>query len=392
MPMTSSLFSPTTGIREKPLRSARDSTWRTFLSRSAKTMSVRGTMTSRTIVSPSSNTEWIMARSSGSMTRRSSSKSTRPRSSSSDSPDPSRPLRPGVSTLAVATSRRGSGPSARTTGASTLAAAPASCRSYWRPRLTGQIPATIYSRAAMPANAMRNVCQPVPSHCTRAAVMSTTAAVTAPTRTAMSTLRYRRGSTRTACNWGDWPFEPSLARSLPLVLAMRNSAISALAHTPASTASTTAAATSQAIAASPGFPTRPRVPLRCVPAGRAPGAPRTQQPVLQPEHGGTLRRLGMVEPEQVEDAVRAEHLQFLLDRPLCLPGLPRGHLRAQDHVTEHGRGGVPVGGPGPVGAVAARWRRAQLVHGESEDVGGASLAHPSLVQVGDRGGVYEQYG
>src|SRR6516164_8384002 len=384
MPMTSSLLSPTTGIREKPLRSARDSTWRTFLSRSAKTMSVRGTITSRTIVSPSSNTEWIIARSSGSMTLRSSSRSTRPRSSS---PDPSRPLRPGVSTLAVATSSRGSGPRARTTGASTLAAAPASCRSYWRPRLTGQIPATIYSRAAMPANAMRTVCQPVPSHSTRAAVISTTAAVTAPTRTAMSTLRYRRGSARTACNWGDWPFEPSLARSLPLVLAMRNSAISALAHSPATSARATAATTSQAIAASPGFST-----LHYGPASGAVGAPRVQQPVLQPEHGGTLPGLGMVKPEQVEDAVRAEHLQLRLDRPLRLPSLLRGHLRAQDHVAEHGRGGVAVRGPRPDGAVAARWRRAQFVHGEREDVGGAFLAHPSLVQVGDGGGVDEQYG
>src|SRR5215813_13492822 len=387
MPMTSSLFSPTTGIREKPLRSARDSTWRTFLSRSAKTMSVRGTMTSRTIVSPSSNTEWIMARSSGSITRRSSSRSTRPRSSSSDSPEPSRPLRPGVSTLAVATSSRGSGPSARTTGTSTLAAAPASCRSYWRPRVTGQIPATMYSSADMPTSAMRNVCQPVPSHCTRAAVVSTTAAVSAPIMIARSTLRYRRGSARTACNWGDWPFEPSLARSLPPVLAMRSSAISALAHSPASTASTTAAATSQAIAASPGFPTLPGLPAR-----RPLGAPGVQQPVLQPDHRGTLPRLGVVKPEQVEDPVRAEHLQFLFDRPLRLPGLLRGHLRAQDHVTEHGRGGLPVRGPGPVGTVAARRRRAQLVHGEGQDVGGAFLAHPALVQVGDGGGVHEQDG
>src|SRR5215470_3381245 len=387
MPITSSLFSPTTGIRENPLRNARDSTWRTFLSRSAKTMSVRGTMTSRTIVSPSSNTEWIIARSSGSMTLRSPSRSTRPRSSSSDSPEPSRPLRPGVSTLAVATSSRGSGPSARTMGASTLAAAPASCRSYWRPRVSGKIPATRYSRAAMPASAMRNVCQPVPSHCTSAAVVSTTAAVSAPIRIASSTLRCRRGSARTVCNWGDWPFEPSLARSLLPVLAMRSSAISALAHSPASTARATAAATSQAIAASPGV-----VPLPCVPARHALGAPRVQQPVLQPEHGGTLPGLGVVKPEQVEDAVRAEHLQLLLDRPLRLLGLLRGHLRAQDHVPEHGRGGVGVGGPGPVGAVGARWRRAQLVHGEGEDVGGAFLAHPALVQVGDRGGVYEQYG
>src|SRR5215471_12091434 len=355
-------------------------------------MSVRGTMTSRTIVSPRSKTEWIIARSPGSMTRRSSSRSTRPRSSSSDSPEPSRPLRPGVSTLAAATSSRGSGPSARTTGASTLAAAPASCRSYWRPRVTGQIPTTMYSRAAMPASAMRNVCHPVPSHCTRAAVVSTTAAVSAPITIAMSTLRYRRGSARTACNWGDWPFEPSLARSLRPVLAMWSSAISALAHSPASTASATAAAISQAIAASPGFPTRLPVPLRCTKTWRALGAPRLQQPVLQSEHGGTLPGLGVVKPEQVQDAVRAEHLQLRLDRPLRLPGLLRGHLRAQDHVTEHGRGRVAVGGPHPVGAVAARWWRAQLVHGEGQDVSGAFLAHPALVQVGDRGGVHQQHG
>src|SRR5215470_12773813 len=392
MPMTSSMFSPTTGIREKPLRSARDNTWRTFLSRSAKTMSVLGTMTSRTIVSPSSNTEWIIARSPGSMTLRSSRRSTRPRSSSSDSPEPSRPLRPGVSALAVATSSRGSGPSARTTGASTRAAASASCRSNCRPRVTGQIPAMMYSTAAMPANAMRNVCQPVPSHCTRAAVVSTTAAVSAPTRTARSTLRCRRGSAKTACNCGEWPFGPSLARSLPPVLAVRSSAISALAHRPASTASATAAATSQPIAASPGFPACLPVALHCSPARHALGAPRVQQPVLQPEHGGTLPRLGVVKPEQVKDAVRAEHLQFLLDRPLRLPGLFRGHLRAQDHVTEHRRGGAAVGGPGPVGAVAPRWRRAQLVHGEREHVGGTFLAHPALVQVGDGGDIHEQYG
>ena len=85
MPTTSSRFSPITGIREKPLRSARDRAWDAVLPRSTKTMSVRGTITSRTIVSPSSNTEWIISRSPGSMTWRCSSRSTRPRRSSWDS-------------------------------------------------------------------------------------------------------------------------------------------------------------------------------------------------------------------------------------------------------------------------------------------------------------------
>ena len=116
MPITSSSFSPTTGIREKPLRRASESACRTVLPRSTKTMSVRGTMTSRTIVSPSSNTDCIIALSPGSITRRCSSRSTRPRSSSSEAGAPSREPRPGVSALPTASSTRGSGPSTRTTG------------------------------------------------------------------------------------------------------------------------------------------------------------------------------------------------------------------------------------------------------------------------------------
>ena len=69
MPTTSSSFSPITGMREKPLRSASESACRRVLSRSMNTMSVRGTITSRTIVSPSSNTEWIICALAGSISR-----------------------------------------------------------------------------------------------------------------------------------------------------------------------------------------------------------------------------------------------------------------------------------------------------------------------------------
>ena len=44
--------------------------WRRFLCRSMKTTSLRGTITSRTMVSPSSKTEWIIFRSPDSITRR----------------------------------------------------------------------------------------------------------------------------------------------------------------------------------------------------------------------------------------------------------------------------------------------------------------------------------
>ena len=67
MPTTSSSFSPTTGIREKPLRSASESACSTVLSASMNTMSVRGTITSLTMVSPSSKTERTMSRSPGSI-------------------------------------------------------------------------------------------------------------------------------------------------------------------------------------------------------------------------------------------------------------------------------------------------------------------------------------
>src|SRR5215472_16546561 len=399
MPITSSSFSPTTGIREKPLRSASDSAWRTVLSCSTNTMSVRGTMTSRTIVSPSSNTEWIIWRSPGSITWLSSSRSTSPRSSSSEAP-PSRPPRPGVSALPTAISSRGSGPSARTMGVSTLAAAPASSRSYRRPSVAGQIPATMYSTAAMATSPIRYVRQSLPSNCTSPAVADTTAAVSLPTRTTMSTLRYRPGSARTACSLGEEPFGPGRPRSRPPALARRRKAISALAHRPATTASASAAAKSHAIAVSPRSVLLPRVPCGRFPgarfrralAVRALGAPCVKQPVLQPEHGGPLVRLGMIVTEQVEDAVRAQHFQFVGHRVLRLTCLLRGHLGAEDHVAQHGRLGVRVRRPGPVTPVAARRRGSQLVHGEGQHIGGPLLPHPALVQVGDGRGVHQQNG
>src|SRR6516165_9689594 len=234
----------------------------------------------------------------------------------------------------------------------------------------------------MPSQARRNVCQPVPSSPTSAAVASTTAAVSAPIRIASSTLRYRRGSARIACTADELPFEPSLARSLPPALTMRNRAISELAQSPAAAASTTAAARSHAIAASPGFlPARLPVPFYCVPLRRVPyraalGTPGVEQLVLQSEHRGMFPGLGMIETEQVEYAVGTQHLQFVGDRAMRLAGLLGGHLRAQDDVAQHGgRPGVAADGPGAVRPVAARRRRAQLVHGKGEHVRGTFLAH-----------------
>ncbi len=86
----SSLSSPTTGMREKPERRNSDMACRRVFSQVVTTMSVRGTMTSRTTVSLSSNTEWIMSRSSSSMTAVSPAMSSRSRSSASLWNGPSR--------------------------------------------------------------------------------------------------------------------------------------------------------------------------------------------------------------------------------------------------------------------------------------------------------------
>ena len=55
--MMSSTFSPTTGILECPLRTASDVACPAVLSLSIHTISVRGTITSRAGVSPSSKTD-----------------------------------------------------------------------------------------------------------------------------------------------------------------------------------------------------------------------------------------------------------------------------------------------------------------------------------------------
>ena len=123
-PTTSSTFSPMTGMRLNPLRRASASAWRTVLVRSIQTTSVRGTMTSRAMVSPSSNTEWIMLRSPDSTTPRSSAMSTSSRSSTSEENGPSRKPRPGVIMLPTRISSVAMGP--RTRPSSRTTPAPAS--------------------------------------------------------------------------------------------------------------------------------------------------------------------------------------------------------------------------------------------------------------------------
>ena len=82
-------------------------------------------MTSRAIVSPSSNTEWIMLRSPDSTTPRSSAMSTSSRSSTSEENGPSRKPRPGVIALPTRISSVATGPSTRPSTRTTPAVASA---------------------------------------------------------------------------------------------------------------------------------------------------------------------------------------------------------------------------------------------------------------------------
>ena len=150
-------------------------------------MSVRGTMTSRARVSPSSKTEWIISRSPASMSAESRAMSTRSRSSLSLSNGPSRKPFPGVTALVRAMSRRLNGPSTRRSHTVVGAAASATRVLCCAPSVPGETPTTANEMSAMIAIATRNGCQ-VPS------TRSTTARVTI-TATVDSAMTRRKDST-----------------------------------------------------------------------------------------------------------------------------------------------------------------------------------------------------
>ncbi|ARZ70211.1 hypothetical protein SMD11_4614 [Streptomyces albireticuli] len=140
MPTMSSSLSPVTGMREKPERSASVSACRIVLPRSMTTRSVRGTITSRTSVSPSSKTECTMRRSSSSISDSFSARSTMARSSASEAKGPLRKPLPGVRALPMRISSCGTGPMIRARGSRTYAAAVAVFSGCWRPMVRGETP------------------------------------------------------------------------------------------------------------------------------------------------------------------------------------------------------------------------------------------------------------
>ena len=98
-------------MREKPDLVARCSACRSDLSSSIQTTSVRGTITSRTMVSPRSKTLCSISRSVSSTTPRLPAMSTSSRSSMSEENGPSRKPRPGVMALPIRISSEATGDS-----------------------------------------------------------------------------------------------------------------------------------------------------------------------------------------------------------------------------------------------------------------------------------------
>ncbi len=154
-----------------------------------QTRSVRGTITSRTRVSPSSKTWCTIRRSSSSISDSFSARSTIARSSASEANGPLRKPFPGVSALPMRISSCGMGPMTRASGTRTYEAAVAVLRGCWRPMVRGETPTATKDTSTITAIAMSSAFQLSPNSSRQTYVTSTPAAISQVTRTSSATLR-----------------------------------------------------------------------------------------------------------------------------------------------------------------------------------------------------------
>jgi len=165
--------------------------------RSITTMSGRGTITSRAIVSPSSNTEWIICRSSSSISRSCSARSTSSRSSASDVNGPLRNPRPGVNALPSRMSSCVIGPSTVASSATGPASTTATWAGCCRAIVRGATPTSTYDTTTITAVATTTASQ-AGERCSRATRATSTVARTSQvTRPSSATFTYRAGSATT---------------------------------------------------------------------------------------------------------------------------------------------------------------------------------------------------
>ena len=226
-------------MREKPERRNRNSACCSVFGPSIHTISVRGTITSRAIVSPSAKTEWIMSRSPCSTTPRCSARSTSSRSSTWLPNGPSGKPLPGVTALPIRISSDASGfsarPSQRTSGAVALPTAYACCR----PIVRGATPTTTKLTSVIAPAVTSAARQPALQVSTATSATSVVAVSSQSSRSSSSRLRWRTTSPATAARAAA-PRCPSRAISAARAEETVASAASVIEARPASSTSSTA--------------------------------------------------------------------------------------------------------------------------------------------------------
>ena len=148
---------------------------------------MRGTITSRVLVSPSSKTEWIIRRSPDSITADASARSTSSRSSVSVENGPSRKPRPGVIALPTRISSLGIGPRIEVIAPSGAAVRRATRWSCCRPIVRGATPITTKDTTSITPIEVAAACQnAAPPQTSRTSCVTSTIAAISHSRRSRS--------------------------------------------------------------------------------------------------------------------------------------------------------------------------------------------------------------
>src|SRR5690554_1144417 len=369
MPSTSSMSSPITGIRDTPLLRKSPMVAPMVSVASTVIMSMRGIMISRTTVSLNSKMEWISSRSSSSSTSSSVASSTMLSSCCSDEKLADFG-RPGVTRLPMATRAAATGPRKTRMPRTSQAIAVMSARAFSRPTLLGLDPTSTKEATIMISAEHNRASHHSSKREANDSVTSTAAIVSATTRTKLIALIWEPTSAPIAVSAFADRLLPARSRRSPRESTAR--AASAAAINPPNATRSTAMLRKMAITGD----------LQVVGASGLPAlfhGETDQEVALQAEHLLLFDGFGVIETEQVQDAMGGQHEQLIERAVACRLGLGRGDLRAEHHVAQK------------VGRADRVFRaRAQLVHREAEHVRRTRLVHPLDVKLCHRGLVDQQ--
>ena len=291
----SSASSPISGMRDTPFSRNSAIPSATVCPVSSVIMSVRGTITSRTMVSLNSKIEWISSRSSTSSTSRSVASSTIDSSCSSLEKAALRG-RPGVTRLPSTTRASAIGPVSTRMARTSGAVATISARGWARPTLRGLEPTSTNETPIMISALTPSTSHHASRMLANASVTSTAAIVSATMRRKLSAFTCAPMSLEiVSSRCGLLRSAASSTRSLRLSTPR---AASIAAKRPPSTTSTKAVAK--------------KTTVRIIASAFAFGQREPDEHVaLDAEHFAFLGGLGVVETEQVQQAVRRQQQQFV---------------------------------------------------------------------------------